>query len=173
MKIPFSEISSTENRYTLNDLSVPSNCEEFEVQGAVEFSCSLQKKKDNRVVLQGTIQVALQLRCDRCASTYPYNVQSDIQLIFEVQPQDHWQLKDMDIVVADLDIIELAQPVIDLEEIAWQQLYMALPVKQICTEYCKGICPECGTNLNDTTCSCEGVGKRNPFAVLAKLKKKK
>jgi len=172
MKIPFSEISSTGNRYTLSDLPVPSSCEEFDVQGAVEFSCSLQKKKENRVILQGTVQAALQLRCDRCLSTYPYKVQTDMQLIFEVQPQNHWQLKDMDRVVADLDIIELVEPVIDLEEVGWQQLYMALPVKQICTEHCKGICPECGTNLNITSCSCEGAGKRNPFAVLAELKKK-
>jgi len=144
----------------------------FSERGAVKFSCSLQKKKENRVVLQGEVKATLQLRCDRCASIYPYSVQSCLQLIFEVQPQEHWQLKEIDRVVADLDVVELAEPVIDLEEIAWQQLYIALPVKQICTEHCKGICPECGMNLNEKTCSCTGVGKHNPFAVLAALKKK-
>ena len=169
--IPFSEISSTGNRYTLSELSVPSSCQDFEVQGPVEFSCSLQKKKENQVVLQGKVQATLVLTCDRCLGRYMYPVHAELQLVFEVPTQENWQLKDIDRVVADLDVIELTDPVIDLEEIARQQLYMALPVKQVCIEGCKGICPECGSNLNDGSCGCIGVGRRNPFAVLAKLKK--
>ena len=154
MKISFSEISSTGNKYTLQDLSVPADCKDFEVEGPVEFFCSLQKKNDNKVVLQGKAQAVLQLCCDRCACMFPFKVQSETHLIFEVQPQEHWQLKDLDVVAADLDVIELVEPVIDLEEVAWQQVYLALPVKQICTGKCKGVCPECGTNLNSSDCSC-------------------
>ena len=172
LKIPFSEISSTGKGYTLSDLSVPSGQEVFELQEPFEFSCTLQKNGENRVVLQGRVQASLMLSCNRCLASYPFRVQTNMQLIFELQTREHLMLKDVDLTVVDLDVIELSEPVIDLEELARQQLYMALPVQQICTENCKGICPECGNDLNEMTCSCKGQKKNNPFAVLAALKKK-
>jgi len=172
VKIPFSEIPSAGKRYTLSELSIPPSCEDFEVQGLFEFSCRLQKKKENQVLLQGKVRATLLLICDRCLGQYVYPVQTELQLILEVPTPENRQLQDIDMVVADLDVIELVDPVIDLEEIARQQLYVAIPVKQICLEGCKGICPECGQSLNNDTCCCTGVGKRNPFAVLAQLKKK-
>ena len=35
-----------------------------------------------------------------------------------------------------------------------EQFYLALPMKPLCRESCRGLCPECGTNLNTGTCSC-------------------
>ena len=36
-----------------------------------------------------------------------------------------------------------------------EQFYLAMPMKPLCRPDCRGLCPECGTNLNVTTCSCE------------------
>ena len=172
MKIPFSNISSSGSTYTLSELSVSTEDEEFELQGPLELSCTLQKKSENRIVLQGTILATLLLCCDRCLSAYPFRVQSDIQLILEFQAREHWHLKELDVPVDDLDLVDLAEPIVDLEEIARQQLYMALPFKKICSEKCKGICADCGKNLNVGACRCTKKEKDNPFAVLAALKKK-
>jgi uncharacterized protein len=35
-----------------------------------------------------------------------------------------------------------------------EQFYLALPMKPLCAEGCKGLCPHCGTNLNEATCTC-------------------
>ena len=37
---------------------------------------------------------------------------------------------------------------IDLNELLREQFYLALPMKPLCFEGCKGICPQCGTNRN-------------------------
>jgi uncharacterized protein len=44
---------------------------------------------------------------------------------------------------------------IDLDPIVREQLILALPLTTVCREDCKGLCPQCGINRNDATCSCE------------------
>ena len=173
MKIPFSEISSSGSIYTLKEPAIQPTDAEFSILGGLKFSCSLVRKKANRVVLDGLIQADVQLSCDRCAASYVQRVQTQMQVIYEVVASDHWKIKDIDRVVVNLDVVELIEPVIDLEAIAWEQLALSLPIKRICGTECRGICPECGCNLNTGSCGCEPVGASNPFGVLAALKNRK
>ena len=43
---------------------------------------------------------------------------------------------------------------IDLGQLVVEQFLLAIPMKPLCRESCRGLCPECGTNLNMSTCSC-------------------
>lgn len=43
---------------------------------------------------------------------------------------------------------------IDFEEAVRQNLILALPMKFVCSETCKGLCPVCGKNLNEGECGC-------------------
>ncbi len=112
------------------------------------------------------------LSCNRCLAGFPLQIDSVFHLIYEVADMENHHLKEIDLSAVELDVVELMEPVLDLEDIARQQLYMAVPVRQICSEQCLGICPECGNNLNDSTCGCKRDKKNNPFAVLAALKNK-
>src|ERR671919_630513 len=59
---------------------------------------------------------------------------------------------------------------IDLNELLREQFYLALPMKPLCRDECKGLCPQCGTNLNTGTCDC-GPGWEDPrLAALKQLK---
>jgi len=172
LKIHFSEISSTGASYTFDRLTLACDKRDFELQGPVRFSCTLQRKGKRRVVLQGTVQASLVLSCNRCLADFPLQVDSVLHLIYEVADTENHHLKEMDLSAGELDIVELEEPVLDLEDVARQQLYMVLPVRKICSEQCRGICPKCGRNLNDGPCDCAGETKSNPFAVLAALKKR-
>jgi len=44
---------------------------------------------------------------------------------------------------------------LDLGEIVREQLLLNIPMRPLCGESCKGLCPHCGANLNETTCGCE------------------
>jgi uncharacterized protein len=44
--------------------------------------------------------------------------------------------------------------VIDLADLEREQFFLALPMKPLCQDACRGLCPECGTNLNTGTCTC-------------------
>jgi len=53
------------------------------------------------------------------------------------------------------DVIILSSNEIDLKEIIEQALCCALPITCLCSDDCKGLCPVCGCNLNEDSCSCE------------------
>ncbi|MBQ4630015.1 MAG: DUF177 domain-containing protein [Clostridia bacterium] len=53
------------------------------------------------------------------------------------------------------DVIILNSNEIDLKEIAEQALCCAMPITCLCSEDCRGLCPQCGCNLNTEDCDCE------------------
>ena len=60
--------------------------------------------------------------------------------------------------------------VIDLGEDVRQTLILAVPLKLLCRPECKGLCPQCGTNLNNETCSCTTVEADPRWDALRALK---
>jgi uncharacterized protein len=59
---------------------------------------------------------------------------------------------------------------IDLLQLVREQLYLLLPMKPLHSDNCKGLCPNCGTNLNETTCECKIEWEDPRLAPLRKLK---
>ena len=58
---------------------------------------------------------------------------------------------------------------IDVDEALVEQIFLELPLRHLCKEDCKGLCPKCGCNLNSETCSCELTEPDPRFDVLRKL----
>ena len=44
---------------------------------------------------------------------------------------------------------------LNLDELICEDIYLAMPMRVLCKEDCKGLCPYCGVDLNETTCSCK------------------
>lgn len=59
---------------------------------------------------------------------------------------------------------------LDLDPVVREQVYLFLPMKCICREDCKGICPNCGRNLNQEECACTTKTAHPAFQVLKTLK---
>ena len=58
---------------------------------------------------------------------------------------------------------------LDLDELVRADLFLELPSKVLCTEDCKGLCGQCGRNLNFDSCECEKNQLTRGFEVLGKL----
>src|ERR1044072_582574 len=71
----------------------------------------------------------------------------------------------------DLETSYYRDDQIDLNELLREQFYLELPMKPLCTEDCKGLCPQCGTNLNTGTCDCSAGWNDPRLAPLRQLKK--
>jgi uncharacterized protein len=54
----------------------------------------------------------------------------------------------------DLTTAYYREGILDVSDLLREQFQLALPMKPLCTEDCRGLCPECGATLNKTTCSC-------------------
>lgn len=83
--------------------------------------------------------------CDRCAS----EVDRAYDFRFQHLLADHLNDEDND------DFLLVEDMRLDLEAFVREDIFLALPTKFLCREDCKGLCPQCGKNLNDGSCSCK------------------
>ena len=87
---------------------------------------------------------SLTAMCDRCCelSTVDYEVPIIHGLVSSLNNED------------DDDYILVEDMHLDLEALAREDILLSLPPVHLCKEDCKGLCPECGANLNKTQCGC-------------------
>jgi uncharacterized protein len=88
--------------------------------------------------------------CDRCASDFDAPLSTEGKLLFVVgaaQSREKEGDDEIEYVPPDCQDIDLSA---DLRDI----LMLSIPLKSLCREDCKGLCPHCGQNLNEGTCTC-------------------
>ena len=173
MRVRFSEISPGGNSYEVQDIEGLALQQDFLVQGGVVAHCTLKRKGDAEVEMLGNLQAYLSLTCDRCLVAYDVDVNTDLQVHFKAVASECKSLGELECTVEDLDAVILDEPVVDLDDVLRQQLYLALPLKRLCSEQCRGLCPQCGADLNRSGCGCDHRKQDLPFAGLAQLKNKK
>lgn len=129
------------------------------------------------VLVQGHVTVPVTMVCSRCLSPYPLEVEADFQEEFvpRTRPRVPGEAEEAnpegrDAVADDEDEVEFFDNNrIDLGPLIREQLVMALPMKSLCRDDCRGLCPVCGQNLNLGTCDCQ-VDETDPrLAVLRDL----
>jgi uncharacterized protein len=104
-------------------------------------------------MVEGALQGRATLRCVRCLKEFefPFTERMRLHLLPSATlPQDDETRLGRD----DLEVRFYEEPRVDLSELAAEQFALALPMKPLCTEDCRGICPHCGANLNEGACSC-------------------
>ncbi len=170
MEIRFHEILELGTRYTISDISwVPE--ELLSKETFVEASLFLTKKSDNRIDLRGELTTKVALLCDFCLDTYFLPVNTSMRYILDCSSEENRRVHQVECTAADIDIVVLKEPVVDVGNILMEQLYLSLPLKKLCVKGCQGLCRTCGENLNKFRCKCPGTIKDSPFAVLETLKK--
>ena len=123
---------------------------------------------DIRVVakLDATMEVA----CARCLEPVQYTVNRAFDLLYRPLGVDK-RADEVAINEADTEIGYYEGEGLLLEDVLREQLLLASPLKLVCREDCKGLCPQCGTNLNTATCNCQQPGDAR-WAALSELKNK-
>jgi uncharacterized protein len=171
MLVRFSEISPLGSQYEIRNIDGFDERSELVLCEPLQAQCTLVRKSDSKVELQGRVETSLTLTCDRCLSPYCQKVDAELHMLLEVESADTWQVKDLEYNIPDLDTVLVDEPVVDLDDVIRQHIYLALPVKNLCSEQCRGMCPRCGANRNATLCGCSDEKRESPFAVLAQFKK--
>jgi uncharacterized protein len=125
--------------------------------------------QDIRVV--GNVATKLEIPCARCLDPVPYTVDRSFELLFRPQSvnagPDEAEMQDKDAEIAYYQGDGVA-----LEEILREQILLALPIKAVCRDECKGMCPQCGKNLNTGECRCEAVADDPRWDALKGLRDK-
>ncbi len=79
----------------------------------------------------------------------------------------------MELRAEDLEVGYYDGKGIEVNDVFWEQVALEIPMRVVCSEECRGICPKCGANRNREACTCENSAAPGPFDVLKKLKGKK
>lgn len=146
-----------------------SNDSGFHVQ-TIEVNCLVEKVLKT-VSIKGDIAAGIELECCRCLEKFNFPV--GIEFKYALSPSDELKEEDLELTYDDLEYNYYEGDVIDLNQIIVEQVLLQIPVKPLCNDHCKGLCPVCGINLNIETCDHKTQQINNPFAALKNFKANK
>jgi uncharacterized protein len=126
-------------------------------------------KHGHDILVRGNLAGQLELACGRCLEHFSAPAAIEFDLLLVPGPASAAAAKE-ELSPDDLDLDYYTGEIIDLESIIREQIILMLPLKPLCDEACKGLCPRCGANLKRETCVCKTDAVDSPFARLAKLK---
>jgi uncharacterized protein len=120
-----------------------------------------------KVRLVGSMKATVAFECDRCLSPLSAKVEQSFDLLYlpPLGVGEEHELHD-----DDLSTAFYQGQAIDLDDLVREQVELALPMTRLCSAECRGLCVECGANLNRGECACaiEQVDPR--WAALKDLK---
>ena len=141
----------------------------YRIVSPVDLAFEIHKDKE-KFRLVGTVTGELELACSRCLEPYRLPVQAPFDIrylpVAEASTEVEGEVGD-----EDLETSYYRNDEIDLNELIREQFYLALPMKPLCREECRGLCAQCGTNLNTGTCDCSPVWEDPRLAALKDLVK--
>lgn len=97
------------------------------------------------LILSMTMTGEVETVCDRCLKPIKNLEKIDFEAVLAEEVEDE---EDDSIIVYENDSFEP-------DELAADVFILELPLKNLCSEDCKGLCPTCGANLNESSCNCE------------------
>jgi DUF177 domain-containing protein len=119
-----------------------------------EGEAELLPHTGGEVRVHGRIRTELETECDRCLGRASLHIDAPFDLFYRpLVPAAHVEETAIDEGEAEMGFYEL--PGLELEDIVREQVLLRLPMQRVCSEACKGICPICGANRNETNCSCQ------------------
>jgi len=139
----------------------------LKTQGPFSLHLVLTKEKED-IFFEGHLKVKLILNCSRCAEDAPYNFDEFFSPVFTHGQDPHGT--DVELSKGELDITYFNEDEIDIAEVIREQIELMLPLKPLCSNDCKGVCPDCGQNLNIKSCPCKKDDVYSPFQVLKDFK---
>jgi uncharacterized protein len=108
-------------------------------------------------LVSGTVTAVMCRECGRCTELFSDQVDAHFDMIYRQIEAPHHKLANApeeDAADGEDDVEFFKGNFIDLMGIIVESIVMAVPMRAICREDCQGLCPVCGQNLNEGSCTC-------------------
>ncbi len=145
----------------------------FEVQGVVSGSMRFTRKAGG-IKAEGVMSFTISMPCSRCLKVFKVDVERNVDVFFSEEGVKVRRVgEEIELTKGDLDVEFLEDKgIINLKNLVEEEIRLSLPMKPLCSEECKGICPICGKDLNIESCTCKSEEIDPRLAPLLELKKK-
>lgn len=125
----------------------------------------------NDIRLTGDFSVKVKLACARCLEPIATEVAKKFELLYRPQGSDAGK-EELSVTAAEADVGYYKGEGLLLEDVLREQVLLALPLKAICREDCRGLCPHCGKNLNVESCTCAEPTEDARWSALKDIREK-
>jgi uncharacterized protein len=169
-KLDLSRIRQAETHFerTFDPSVMATEGDGYRIVSPGELAFDIHKDKE-RFRLEGTLKATLEPSCSRCLEPFQMPVNIDFDQRYLPQTEATSELE-AEVAEDDLETTYYRDEEIDLSDLVREQFYLAMPMKPLCRDDCKGLCPHCGTNLNTGTCDCAPVWEDPRLAALKRIK---
>jgi uncharacterized protein len=142
--------------------------DEYRVVAPVELTLDVQRMGGDAFGVAGRVSTKLQMECGRCVEPFEVPVDAAFDLRYVPHTQNTGE-GEREVGDDDLATVFYREGMLDLIELLREQFVLALPMKPLCDQACRGLCPHCGTNLNKTQCDCAPAWEDPRLAPLKSL----
>ncbi len=125
------------------------------------------------VFASGSFTVEGEASCDRCTEGFTVTLEKEFDTILVPSDNGPAGATSVELHEDDLEIGFYDGAGVAVNDLFWEQVALALPVKLLCSEDCRGVCPICGGDRNRGECGCSEPRADGPFGILRAMKKEK
>ena len=118
--------------------------------------------------IRGTYKGDVEVPCARCLEPVSMASEGQFDLLFRPLGVDQGS-SERAINTADTEIGYYQNGGLALEDVLREQVLLSLPVRTLCRQDCKGLCPRCGRDLNSESCTCETASPDPRWSALSEL----
>jgi uncharacterized protein len=139
---------------------------DFSIQ-KIEVFCQAKRIRET-VFIDGSLETTITSNCCRCLEVTHLPVKINFRYTFV--PEKNRSKQEDELSAEYIEYGYYQDDVIDLDALIFEQVMLQIPIKVLCTDSCKGLCPHCGINLNTANCGCHTEYIDERLAVLKKLR---
>ncbi|MCG8608597.1 DUF177 domain-containing protein [bacterium] len=107
------------------------------------------EKRDKNLFVRTRVGTTIACICDLCLEEFSQKLHDEFRLLY-ASPEDYAVYRDDD----EVRMLNPRTREIDLADGVRESLLLSVPLKSVCSDECKGLCPQCGANLNAESCHC-------------------
>lgn len=108
----------------------------------------------DEIFIHGTLEAAVTAECSRCLASFNHVFRTDFNEVFTVTGEAPAESDPQNLAAEAANLLTVTGDFLHLDEYIRQLIILAQAYKPLCRSDCKGICAECGKDLNSTTCRC-------------------
>lgn len=124
-------------------------------------------RSGERIISSVSIETEIETPCSRCLEPARSKISSTLRWIFSVTKEDEEQGDDWE--YDEMVLLDSWEEHIELGDYIWETFVTALPVSVLCRDDCRGLCSNCGANLNNGSCNCHAEDGDPRFSILKNL----
>jgi uncharacterized protein len=145
--------------------------DDYRVAAPVDVVLDVEKSGADVFRVTGRATTRLELECSRCVEPFEVSVAAEFELRYVPHVANTGE-GEREVEEDDLTTAFYRDGVLDVIDLLREQFQLALPMKPLCAEACRGLCLQCGANLNRTDCGCAPVWADPRLAPLEGLLKR-